>query len=338
LLDRLEEWTDGYAIRREQKAFNVETIIGANDRVGGRRLPLSSDDRTRGIDPANCRRCAKAVPAFGLWGSLALGLLELSVGLTFASTALVADAMSSAGTALASGTTQILTKRSSRPADALHPFGHGKVLPLGTLFVNILLLLLGAAIVVVAILRVVSGTIVRPHPTALLGALVAVAASMMLQKYFSCVAARNESQPIREQALARRIDWFASLVVPGGIAGAIWVHPMFDVAAAIVVGVVRGWGSVARLPRVADSLMDRGLGKIARAAIEEQALRHEGVLGIHEILSRRIGDSYWVGVGVQVAPNLPVRDAESVAASLCAALEDTPDCQHVEVVLSPHVS
>ncbi|UKS26497.1 cation diffusion facilitator family transporter [Paenibacillus sp. HWE-109] len=90
----------------------------------------------------------KTASMLAIWISLAsnvvLTAIKIIVGLTFQSQVLIADGIHNAGDVIASATAYSSMRVSSKPADADHPYGHGKAEVLGAFIVAIILA--GAAI------------------------------------------------------------------------------------------------------------------------------------------------------------------------------------------------
>ncbi|MCD1258746.1 cation transporter [Paenibacillus athensensis] len=85
----------------------------------------------------------KAASMLAIWISLVsnivLTALKIAVGLLFHSQVLVADGIHNAGDVIATATAYSSMRVSAKPADAEHPYGHGKAEVLGALIVAIIL-------------------------------------------------------------------------------------------------------------------------------------------------------------------------------------------------------
>src|SRR3954463_3808212 len=92
--------------------------------------------------------------AISLAASLVLAAAKLIVGLAIGSLALITDALHSCVDFLATAVTWIAVKVGDRPADASHPYGHGKFENLAALGEAMLLLLLGGGVTVEAVARI----------------------------------------------------------------------------------------------------------------------------------------------------------------------------------------
>ncbi|MCM8779436.1 MAG: cation diffusion facilitator family transporter, partial [Candidatus Omnitrophica bacterium] len=73
----------------------------------------------------------------------ALSIIKLILGIISNSIALIADAFHTFSDVITSGIVLAGFKISRRPADKEHPFGHGRIEPLSTLIIGVLLVVAG---------------------------------------------------------------------------------------------------------------------------------------------------------------------------------------------------
>ena len=129
------------------------------------------------------------------------------------------------------------------------------------------------------------------------------------------VAKRVKSSMLVANAWHARADALSSLVVAAGIAGALFGFNLADAVAAIIVGamIVRaglkfGWEAIREL-------IDTGLSAEEVAAIRNTIATTSGVLGMHELRTRRMAHQVLVDAHVQVNPRISVSEGHRVAES-----------------------
>ena len=91
-------------------------------------------------------RSAQRVALVSVATSAILAVAKIAVGISAHSVATVSDGIESAGDVLTSSLVFVALRVSARPADADHPYGHGRVDILAGLAVGVLLVLAGAGI------------------------------------------------------------------------------------------------------------------------------------------------------------------------------------------------
>lgn len=283
----------------------------------------------------SCRRCARAAPWLSLWGNLSVGLYKLVVGIIGGSTALVADAVHSFSDVIGSTGILIATKISSRKPNENFPYGLGKAEFVGALFVYTLLLFIVAWIAAQSIRLMLSAGLEPPHFVTLLGAVVSVLYNYMMYRYTTCVGMRNQSPAILADAFENRADAISSGACIAGILGGMFVHPICDPIAALLVGAIIMWNCQDQLRHAADGLMDVGLGEEEVELVKRIALRHEGVIAAPSVRTRRTGARYWVDLQVTVRPDLPVARADAIAAAVRDDIKRYPSFHHAEVFVLP---
>ena len=172
--------------------------------------------------------------------------MKLIVGVSIGSVSIISEALHSGVDLLAAIIALFSVKASSRPADGIPTYGHGKIESIpGTVEA----LLIGAA--AVWIITVAARKIVHPEPIADLGwgvgvmAVSAVVNIVVSNKLFK-VGCETESIALRADAWHLRTDVYASMGVMGSLA-ALWAtHMIFpavdigwlDPAAAIGVAIL----------------------------------------------------------------------------------------------------
>ena len=226
----------------------------------------------------------------------------------------------------------------ARPADAEHPFGHGKAEYFSSGFEGILIL--GAA---AAIIWAAAGRLATPHPLEALGpglALSALATAINLGVAVALRRAARRFDSIALEADSRHLmtDVVTSIGVVIGV-GAValtgWL--VLDPLIAIAVGLhilVEG----ARLIRASvHGLMDRSLDEAAQARLREalDALAPRGV-GWRALRTRRAGAHAWIDVVVLVPGGWTVDAGHAVADEVEAALGAIVPNATIVTHLEPH--
>jgi cation diffusion facilitator family transporter len=297
---------------------------------------LTTNDQTScAIDPASCKRCAQTVPWLSLWGNLSLAIYKVIVGVLGRSQALIADALHSFADVIGSTGILVATKISARHPNENFNYGLGKAEFIGAAFVYTLLLFFAGGIAFSAIRSMLSETLEAPHFVTVLGAVVSVLYNYIMYTYATCVGKRNKSPAILADAFENRADAISSVACIGGILGALYIHPICDPIAALVVGIVIFWNCQEQLREAAHGLMDSGLHPQDNAEIRNIVLGHVGVFSIAYLKSRRTGARYWVDIGIEVADYLQVGQADEIANAVRNSLRGHHDCHYVQVSVLP---
>lgn len=255
------------------------------------------------------------VTFLGLAINTVLALGKLAAGTFGHSHALIADGVES----LADIFSSIIVWRglvvSAAPADADHPYGHGKAEPIAAAVVSTMLLLAAVWIAVKAVEE-----IIRPHsgpaPFTLGVLLLVVMVKEGLFRYVLREANTVESLAVRSDAWHHRSDAITSIAAALGISVALvgghGYESADDVAAIVAAGIIawNGW----RLMRPAlDELMDATPDLKLNAEIRRIARLVPGVDDVEKCLVRKMGYHYFVDLHVEVDPQMTVQRGHEVA-------------------------
>ena len=254
-----------------------------------------------------------------LLSNSALILLKLFAGVITGSVAILTDAVHSSIDLVASVVAFVSIRKADEPADESHRYGHEKLENLAAAIEGILILIGSAAIAFAAIRRLIDNG--RVSSLGLGIAVVAVSAvwNVVVSSVIARNARRTDSPALAADAAHLRTDAVTSGGVLAGlillqITGARWIDSTVAliVAAAIVVTGVKLLSRATRV-LVDESLPAAEVGMI-RDAIEHFGPR--GVVGYHELRTRRAGSRRYVDLHVQFQPGTSLEDAHRTAHEL----------------------
>jgi cation diffusion facilitator family transporter len=257
--------------------------------------------------------------ALSIVSNSTLILLKVIAGTITGSIAILTEAVHSSIDLVASAVAFVSIRKADEPADESHRYGHEKIENLAAAIEGVLILVGSSVIAFEAIRRLIRGGHVSSIP---LGIAV-VAFSLLANLVVSTVSARNAratgSPALEGDAAHLRTDALTSGGVLIGlvlvkVTGRDWIDPAvaLAVAATIVVTAVRLLSHSSRV-LVDEALPDAEVDEI-RHAIETFAPR--GVVGYHELRTRRAGARRYVDVHVQFRSGTSLEDAHRTAHEL----------------------
>jgi len=248
--------------------------------------------------------------------NLTLTISQVFAGLLSGSQGLVADGIHSLTYLVADFVVLFANHHSAKDADEDHHYGHQRYETAASLFLGVSLLVVGLGMLWSAghkIVNPVGST--QISLLALYVALGALAAKELLFRYMLAVAERVRSSMLVANAWHARSDAASSLVVSVGIVGALLGYPILDSVGALIVGlmIVRtGWSfSWDAL----NDLMDRAVSEEEHQQIEQIVLATPGVLGCHDLRTRKMGDMILVDVHIEVDADATVQVGHDIALS-----------------------
>ena len=284
---------------------------------------------------SSCTVCARSIGWIGLVVSLVMMVMKAFIGLVGGSQAMLADAMYSLKDMLNSLTVIIGMTVSSKPLDAEHPYGHGKIEFLLSMLVSIIFLVLTGYLMIHAIsLLIHTEAHKTPHLIVLWAALVSVGVNLGLYFYAHCVADETNSPIIRTMAQHHHGDATASGAVALGIIGAHYLNmPWIDTAVALwetVDLMILGKGIFMDSYR---GLMDHSVSPSVCKRIVRAAETVPGVQGVEHLRARYVGQDIWADMIVAVDPEVTVEQAHDICETVRSAV-----CQQIRHIASLHVA
>jgi len=246
--------------------------------------------------------------------NLALTVSQVFAGLLSGSQGLIADGIHSLTDLIADFVVLFANHHSAKDADEDHHYGHQRYETAASLFLGISLLVVGLGMLWSAGHKIVNPiTASQISILALYVALGSLVAKELLFRYMLAVAERVRSSMLVANAWHARSDAASSLVVSVGIVGALFGFPILDSVGALIVGlmIVRtGWSfSWDAL----NDLMDRAVSEEEHQHIEKIILSTHGVLGCHDLRTRKMGDMILVDVHIEVDANATVQVGHDIA-------------------------
>lgn len=270
------------------------------DRDQRRRLNLSAAAASIAV--------ATALVLMKLWAQIETGSLTVAASLADSALDLVISVANAGALVYA-----------ARPADADHRFGHDAAEDIAALGQSLLVGVSAGAIFVGAVWR-----LFEPRPLEAEAAGLGVMAASILLTWAlvwwqARVARRTGSKVVaadRAHYLGDLLPNLAAVTALGASAafGFGWLDPWLALLAALWLGrVAFGVGAEAL-----DGLMDREAPAEIRAAIVEMAeqARADGVVGFHDLKTRKSGAKLFVQIHVEIDGDAPLRDAHEIGEKL----------------------
>ena len=274
--------------------------------------PLFPDDETE--DPAASAAAASRSTWVSVAVNLCLSIGQVITGLLSQSQGLIADGIHSLSDLVADFVVLFAGHHSRKPVDAGHPYGHQRYETAASLVLALILLVVGGGMLWTAILKLERPeTIPQVHVVALWVALAALVAKEALFRYMLAVATRVKSSMLVANAWHARSDAASSFVVGVGIVGNLLGYPLLDPVAALIVGgmVMKmgwsfGWDAF-------HDLMDRAADAEEVRAIADTLRETPGILGVHDLRTRKMGDMILVDAHLEIDADLSVAEGHDIA-------------------------
>jgi cation diffusion facilitator family transporter len=272
------------------------------------------DNTELDIPPAERARAATRSTWVSVAVNIVLSTAQITTGWLAHSQGLVADGIHSLSDLLSDFVVLLARRESRKEADEDHPYGHQRFETAASLALGGLLLAVGVGMLWSAVTKLEAQATIAPvHTIALWVAGVALVAKELLFRYMLTVAKRVKSSLLIANAWHARSDAASSLVVAIGIIGNLMGYPILDPIAALIVGFMvckLGWGFAWD---ALHDLVDRAADEEEVAAIRHTIASTPGVLGVHDLRTRKMGDLIIVDAHLEVQYDITVEAGHDIA-------------------------
>lgn len=291
---------------------HLESIHDGSDEMDVANTPYTAAERSK---------VAKSSTMVSVWVNIVLSILQITVGFFARSQALIADGIHSLSDLLSDFVVLIANHHSQKEADEDHPYGHQRFETAASLFLGGILLSVGFGMLWASVNKILDpDSIPDVAPVALGIAVLTLFAKEGLFRYMLSAAKRVKSSMLVANAWHARSDAASSLVVAIGILGHLLGYKILDPIAALIVGLMiarMGWqfGSEAF-----NDLMDRGVDEQELQEIIRTLNTTPGVLGVHDVRTRKMGDMVMVDAHIEVDRTLTVEQGHDIAAAARVAV------------------
>ncbi|MCF2136878.1 MAG: cation diffusion facilitator family transporter [Candidatus Thorarchaeota archaeon] len=242
-----------------------------------------------------------------------LTIVKGTVGTTYHSMALVADASNSLSDILAS--TLILSglRLAGRTPNERFPYGYYRGETVASLFVAIMIILSGFEIIHESINKLIAPEPIIVSVIPLLAAALSAVTYFLLSRYKLSVGKAIRSQSLIADATHSMVDVYAGIMVFIGVAFSTQGLTIIEVFVALGLGIyiiIQG-GGLAKDAIM--SLMDAGTSPELIIEVHEIASEIEGIVDVHDIRVRRAGPVYFADMHLVVRRDLSIDEAHELS-------------------------
>ena len=258
----------------------------------------------------------------GLVGNALLSGGKILVGLLAGSAALVADGFHSLADVLGDIGILLALKAAQRPPDEDHPYGHHSFETLGAVGVALSMLVTAALIGWEAVSHLITKTYAQPEASALVAALVSVAAKEIMARYTFRAGRLHNSPALLANAAMHRSDVISSLAAAAGIGGAMAGWVFLDNVGALLIALFilkMGWDLLREnVMALMDTMPDSGLVDEIRLTAEEVPCVQE----VRDLRMRQRGSYYLADLRIAVHPDHTIASAHDIAHAIEDLVQD----------------
>jgi cation diffusion facilitator family transporter len=258
-------------------------------------------------------RKARVAVFLGVFGNFFLSILKLVAGILGNSLALVADSVHSLSDMLTSLVVWIGLRIGKKPPDKYHPYGHGDAEPIAGLLVAIALGIIGFEFIRTSVVEIISGRVYTPGTIAIVVVVISIVVKYWMTFFVMKTGRETRSPALIADAYHHKSDFYTSIAVLIGVAGARVGFSFLDPVAAIIVSV---W-----IIKIGFDLGRRNIRSLMGEVPSDEILSKikgitsgiKGVKSVHDVKVHYVGPDAFVSMHVNMDKGMRLSEAHEIA-------------------------
>lgn len=243
-----------------------------------------------------------------------LSIGQILIGIFSKSQGLVADGIHTLSDLVADFIVLVANRHSQKAPDDAHPYGYLRFENAASFILGLILFIVGVGMLWTATHKILHPEqIPKVHSMALWVAITALICKELLFRYMLAIAKKVKSSLLIANAWHARSDAASSFVVVLGILGNLAGYPILDPIAALIVGLMIAKMGFEFSWTGLHDLMDKSANEDEIAAIKATLLKKDGILGLHQLRTRKMGDMIIVDVHLEVSGEQSVKEGHRIA-------------------------
>ncbi|MBP2033647.1 cation diffusion facilitator family transporter [Clostridium algifaecis] len=276
------------------------------------------------------------VASLSILSNSSLITMKLIVGIITGSVSIISEAIHSTIDLAASLISFFSVKISSKPADAEHPYGHGKFEDVSGVIEAILIFIASIWIIAEAVDKLIFPKHINPSSTGFIVMFVSSFINFLVSRKLYKVAKEKDSMALEADALHLKTDVYTSLGVGIGLF-LIWITKLeyLDPVIAILVSLF--------ILKEAFSLLKSAFAPLVDVKLSDNEIKtikyiitkyNSGFCGFHRLRTRKSGDKRYVDLHLVFPQDMHVKDAhdicDKIENKLSKCIKNTETMIHIE--------
>ncbi len=283
-------------------------------------------------------RLKKSAARLSIVAAAFLILIKMATGWLTGSISVWASLLDSAMDIFASSLNYLAVRTAARPPDEDHLYGHGKVESLAGLFQALVITVSGLFVIWEATRRIIQPPAMNYEWLGIATMFVAALVSLTLVRYLRRVGRATESPAITADAAHYASDVYTNMAALAALL--ITTLTSWKLADPVISILISGfilWSATGVARDAIDVLMDRRLPIDVDETIAAIVKRHrpEGVIGFHDLRTRRSGSYKFIDLHLEVQREQTLEEAHAVTVRVLRAIESEVPRARVQIHTDP---
>lgn len=225
----------------------------------------------------------------GILSNFLLFVIKLSVGLITSSIAIMADAFNNLSDAGSSIITIVGFKLSDKPADAEHPFGHGRIEYISALIVSFMVMLVGFQFVKSSLERIFNPIDIKFETIPFILLLISIFIKLWLSRFNKFVGNKIDSSALKAASADALGDVFTSSCVAISFLASKFTSFPIDGYLGTLVALFILYSGFSLTKETLNPLLGEAPDPELVQKIQDMVLSYDNITGVHDLIIHNYG-------------------------------------------------
>lgn len=239
------------------------------------------------------------------WTSIVINtllfVLKLVIGLSIRSVSLIADAVHTLSDSATSIVVIIGFRLAKKPSDKEHPFGHGRMESIAALIVSVLLFMAGIELLEKSVRWIVHPRTSTASSTVILLIFATIIVKELMARFSYQLGEIIDSQTLKADAIHHRTDAATTVLVVIALIATRFGYNNIDGIMGVGVSLIIFYSAWLIAKEATDPLLGQAPSKETIKEIEKLAMSRKGVLGVHDIIFHKYGQTSIISLHIEVS-------------------------------------
>ena len=249
----------------------------------------------------------------GIITNLILFIIKLSVGLLSNSVSILADAFNNLSDAASSIITIVGFKMANKPADAEHPFGHGRIEYITAMIVSFMVMLVGLQFVKTSFQKIINPTPVTFELLPFILLLISIGFKFWLSKFNKSIGNKINSSTLKATATDAMGDVFTSTTVVISFLISKFTTLPIDGYIGIIVALAIVYSGFSLIKETLNPLLGEPPDPVLVSNITDMVMSYENITGIHDLIVHNYGPGrIMASIHAEIPSNIDIMEIHHI--------------------------
>ncbi|MBS4957109.1 MAG: cation transporter [Clostridium sp.] len=249
----------------------------------------------------------------GIVTNTLLFIIKLSVGLLSNSVSILADAFNNLSDAASSIITIIGFKMANKPADAEHPFGHGRIEYITAMIVSFMVMLVGIQFVKTSFQKIINPTLVTFELLPFILLLISIGFKFWLSKFNKAIGNKINSSTLKATATDAMGDVFTSTTVVISFLISKFTTLPIDGYIGIIVALAIVYSGFSLIKETLSPLLGEPPDPVLVSDITDMVMSYDNITGIHDLIVHNYGPGrIMASIHAEIPSNIDIMEIHHI--------------------------